>query len=91
MQYIRCLHGAAAHLAFDEPDCFVVTDERNRHWLCHPITEAQLDYSSSDGDEPKIVFRHRRAKQMGLEYETSQALLKCSDPQELAVRLSACP
>lgn len=91
MDYVRCLHGAAAHLVFDEPDCFVVVDDRNRLWLCHPITEVQLSYYSADGDAIKVRSVHHAAMRQGFEAITSQALLKCGDPAELSRRLAACP
>ncbi len=91
MNYVRCLRGAAEHVAFDQPDCFIIIDDRKRHWLAHQITEAGIDSYASEAHATEIAALHAQAERLGLPHQTTLVVLTYKTMEELPRRLAMYP
>jgi hypothetical protein len=86
--YYKCLRGDCENLGLTEPDSFVVRDARARTWICHPVSEEDVETLSLLDCAADTMAGDAALRKLGLSRQgTEVRVYYCEDEQELTEKL----
>ena len=83
MPYFFCIRGDNSMANITEPDCFAVTDTKDRDWLC-----LRKHQGETPNDVLDLMHLQQLAHRQGFSSGTSAAGVTCEEP-ELPQKLGA--